>query len=231
MKKRLFLLPLIGGFLLSGCDFSLESLMFWKKSESQQQEESKDDKSGEDPAPEEHGEEGEEGSDTAFKGLTITVESLSEAGLSKSYASAAEISELDGITTEISNVCLNELNSKSLPVWVTPDDVGVPVIQFKKSEGKFAVKGKISKLTLKFYSSYDFGATQIPQVTFNDKAVSKPTVATQTEDTEYQKQGTKENFDIKLYTCVYNVNADAVHKLEISDTYSYALYFHSFILE
>ena len=29
MKKRLFLLPLIGGMLLSGCDF--EDLMFWKK--------------------------------------------------------------------------------------------------------------------------------------------------------------------------------------------------------
>ena len=31
MKKRLFLLPLIGAFTLAGCSF--EDLMFWKKKE------------------------------------------------------------------------------------------------------------------------------------------------------------------------------------------------------
>ena len=38
MKKGLFLLPLIGGFVLAGCDFSLESLMFWKKSDTEQKD-------------------------------------------------------------------------------------------------------------------------------------------------------------------------------------------------
>lgn len=33
MKKRLLLLPLFAGMVLSGCDFSLESLKFWEKKE------------------------------------------------------------------------------------------------------------------------------------------------------------------------------------------------------
>lgn len=36
MKKRLFLVPLLGGFLLSSCSFS--DLMFWQKKESSQEE-------------------------------------------------------------------------------------------------------------------------------------------------------------------------------------------------
>ena len=44
-KKSLLFFPILGAFLLSGCDFSLESLMFWKNTNqesNQQQNENKD---------------------------------------------------------------------------------------------------------------------------------------------------------------------------------------------
>lgn len=36
MKKRLLILPILAGFVMSGCDFSVDSLMFWKKKDEEQ---------------------------------------------------------------------------------------------------------------------------------------------------------------------------------------------------
>lgn len=42
MKKRLLILPLFAAFTLAGCDFDINSLMFWKKESAQQKEEQED---------------------------------------------------------------------------------------------------------------------------------------------------------------------------------------------
>lgn len=228
MKKGLLLLPL-SALLLTGCKINLFGKTFYLFEKN--------------PGTGEYGEEGPEGSQTKFKGLTITPDSLmAELGETegKGYAAYSGISLLDGITASLDGVMANILNEESFPKWSTPNNEGAPVIQFRKDDtkndasktpGKLMVKGMIKKLTVKLYNSGQFSATSIPTVTFNGKNVAKPTSATKTEATEYAKIGDEKNYDIKLYTCVYNVNADAVHSLVIANTFTYALYFHSFILE
>ena len=205
MKKSLFLLPLLAAFTLCGCG-----------------DDPKDPK--DDPKED-------------FPGLTLDTDTLSEYSEGSGYAGLSGVDEIEGVPVTFSEVMVNGLNSESFPKWITPDDEAVNVIQFSKvgddrEGGTITVTGKISKLTCKLYSSYDWSGTGFPKVTFNDKTVKKPSKAISTDDTEYQNEdkGGKVH-DMKLYTFEYAVNASEEGDLVIHNANTFALYFDSFILE
>ena len=207
MKKSLFLLPLLAAFTLCGC--------------------------GDDP------ENPDKPSGGDFPGLTLDTETLlEESGDGKGYSALGD-TEIDGVPVSFDLVMVNGLNSQSLPKWITPDDEEVNVIQFAKvggdknyEGGSITVTGKITKLTCKLYSSYDWSGTGFPKVTFNDKTVKKPSKALSTDATGYQNEDSKGKVhDMNLYTFEYAVNAEEEGDLVIHNANSFALYFDSFILE
>ena len=74
MKKRLLILPILAGFVMSGCDFSLDTLMFWKKKAEEQSEVTPDEKD----SPEEKEDEGEDTPSTVDpEVVSVTVSSPS----------------------------------------------------------------------------------------------------------------------------------------------------------
>ena len=204
MKKSLFLLPLLAALTLCGCGDDKEK-------------------------------EKESGGD--FAGLTLDTATLLENTDGKGYAGLSGVEEIDGVPVTFSEVMVNGLNSESFPKWITPDDAAVDVIQFSKVSddregGTITVTGKISKLTCKLYSSYDWSGTGFPKVTFDGKTVKKPTKAVSTDDTEYQNEDSKGKVhDMKLYTFEYAVNAGDEGELVIHNANTFALYFNSFVLE
>ena len=228
MKKHLFLLPLLGSFLLAGCTLTIGNKTFrlFEKENSQQKEENKKENSSG----------GEEEKDTSdFAGLTLDTAKLDEVGDSEQsgYGKLAGVSEINGVPVTFASVMTNGLNSTSTPKWSTPNDEKVQVIQCKKSEAEISVTGKIKKVTLKIYSSYDFSGTGLLSLTFNGKNVAKPTKATKTEATgckSFNSAGDK-SFDLNLFTCEYNVNADSVDTLVMKNSNTFALYLHSIVLE
>ena len=210
MKKSLFLLPLLAGLALCGC-------------KDNPKDDPKDDPKGGDD----------------FPGLTLDTDVLTEYTDGSGYAGLSGVDEIDGVTVSFTEVMVNQLNSASFPKWITPDDEEVPVIQFSKVDdgagregGSISVTGKISKLTCKLYSSYDWSGTGFPKVTFDGKTVKKPSKALATDDTEYQNEdkGGKVH-DMFLYTFEYAVNAEEEGELVIHNANSFALYFNSFELE
>ncbi len=208
MKKRLFLLPLLAGLALCSCGGG----------------DNPDDPKGED-----------------FPGLTLDIDTLKEeSGDGKGYAALADVDEINGVGVGFAEVMVNGLNSESLPKWDTPDDEVVDVIQFSKVDGEngreggsITVQGKISKLTVNVYSSREWSDTGFPKVTFDGKTVKKPSKAAQTKDTEYKSWNSKgtQEFDLKIFTVEYAVNAGDEGELVIHNANTYALYFDSFILE
>jgi len=215
MNKRLLLLPIFGGLLLTGCKINLfgKTIYLFEKEPT------------EDTTP--------------FKGLSFDCAKLEAAAEAadpdgRGYAKYSSVSELDGVPVSFNNVMANHLDESSLPKWTVPEGETGDVIQFKKNEsdqgGTIVVTGMIKKITLKIYSSYEFS---VPTVSVDGKDIASPTSPTSTEDTEYAQwnsSGTK-SYAVKLYTCEYAVNLKAVKDVQIKNTSSYALYCHSFNLK
>ena len=113
MKKRLLLLPLLGTFLLAGCEITIGNKTFklFEKDNKEQKEEKKD--SGDQG--------GQQQKDTTpFAGLTLDTAKLDEVGDSEAsgYSKLSGVSEIDGIPISFASVMTNGLNSTSTPKWL-----------------------------------------------------------------------------------------------------------------
>ena len=229
MKKRLFLLPLIGAFTLAGCSF--EDLMFWKKKE----DSSKKTPSGGEVVPggdEDPTEETFKPTDpTAPSGMSL-VASVSGYGMKdlafKGYDACKGDHTVGSYTVNFNGAV--QINGD--PAGANPKDGDKKyfnVIQFAKVGHAKAAEGgtllvksiQASKVIVQAFikTSYSWNASQLGTVTMGGSAVTVPSTST-TETTEYNSEWQTHNVTLDL-------NGSGAADFSINNSNSFAIYIAS----
>lgn len=203
MKKKLFLLPLLAGLMLCGCDPNAGGNGGF------------DYDGGDDfVAKTNLFNDGDEGK------LSIRFSNLLAAtgGSKTGYQAVAAVTSLGGYTVAFNGgVCLNRLNSESFPTWTTPNDNYANVVQFSAQNGgtnktnpagEVTVQNiKATKVTIYALTSYSYD-TGDWWVTFDGATIAAPSTA-ETEQLEgyFNVDKGGKNHQGYLEKVVFNVNA------------------------
>ena len=202
MKKSLFLLPLLAGLALCGCN---------------------DD--GEKDKEKEKEHEGE------FEGLTLDYEAFSDIVGQMGYQSGEievdgyAVSYSDIMAKEYLDESYDSGDYQKCEEML-------PVLQWKKSSAAISVSDvKPVKMTLTYITTYDaanianvnFGGKSIS----GKKSGSGEKVG----ELEKSSSGKVTTFDVMRYSYVYDINAEEFNELEITNKTSYAQYVESIVLE
>ena len=224
MKKRLFLLPLLAGFALSGC--SIEDLMFWKKSGGNEQQQKEDSKKEDDTPSVVPSGEGETAKDCAPPRPTAPGEVIVEMSAydlsdlaNKGYSACAGDHDFDGFTMNLNGgVQVNK-------------DVGnfkkntLHVFQFAKTghdkfpAGELTVKDvQPSKVIVQAFvkSTFKWGSNQLGTVKFGEETITVPGEST--------KSSTEYSADYAIHTVTLDVGANSAGDFSILNSNTFAIY-------
>ena len=158
MKKRLLILPLIAGFVLSGCSaedlkfwekINLDSVMFWKNKEEQKDEQQSDSKDDE-KQKEDEGEKEDEGQKETASVVSVSVSGAPAYAyvVEESIQLTAEVSVTGGAATSVSWSSSDEsvatVSSDGVVTLVAPGNVVITATSTfdssKSGSAKFEVK-------------------------------------------------------------------------------------------
>lgn len=211
MKKSLFLLPLLAGLALCGCDKNNDTSDKSKKDNTEEK--------GGDPAE--------------FEGLTISYETLSELSTESGYQSGSI--DVSGFEVSYGDIIVKEYLDETYDSGdYNKCEEMLPIIQWKKTSAEFSVADiNPTKMTFTYITTYD--PADIASVSFDGKTISGKKsgdgVKVGTLEKYSASKGSTQQFDVMRYVYTYAINAEDVGELVIKNKTSFAQYVESIVLE
>ena len=229
MKKRLVLLPILSMFALSGCDFSFESLMFWKKKDSSSNSGNNSQTpsgtpSDTNPSGTTDGTTYRATVPTAPSGMSLLAEVSGHAMQDlafKGYDNCAGDHTVGGYTVNFNGGV--QINGD--PAGKNNKDRFFVIQWAKKGHEKAADGGTLTvkniqpkKVIVQAFmkTTYSWNNKQLGTVQMGGSAVTVPGTST-TETTEYSA-------DYKIHTVTLDVNAASAGDFTINDSNNFAIY-------
>lgn len=245
MKKRLVLLPILSMFALSGCDFSFESLMFWKKKDSSSDSGSSQTPSGtpSDTNPSDSGAAKviynfPQPDSSVFIQIDINdIKDHVESG--KTYPTAAFDFTTDGVSFSATAGVGVKTAERSGGNFLNDNNS----LQFKKDTGTVAVKEAVTatKVTVHWFATYASETSQYhPKVKTGSSASAITTSVSCNEGTTVNgvktggvqaKTGSDnvtKDYDVYFYTTTYTISGSSYFSVGDSGgaTYIHDIWVH-----